>query len=58
MRRTVPSLSLVTQTLPAPKASPYELKPILIRDCTFPVRGLIRDRRFRLRSETHRLFAP
>ncbi len=58
IRRRVLSLSLVTQTLPAPKASPYELKPILMRACTLLVRGLMRVSRFRERSETQRLRAP
>ena len=58
IRRSVRSLSLVTQTLPPPKASPYELTPILIRFCTLPVRGLRRVSRFAWRSETHRLRAP
>src|SRR5205814_6764821 len=58
IRRSVRSLSLVTQTLPAPKASPYELKPILMRAWSFPVRGLMRVRRLRERSETQMLRAP
>ena len=58
MRRTVPSASLVTQTLPAPKATPYEPKPIVIFLTTRFVRGSIRPRTFADRSATQTLPAP
>ena len=58
IRRTVPSASLVVQTLPAPKPTPYVLKPIVIRFTTRFVFGLIRPRTFADRSAIHRLPAP
>ena len=58
MRRTVPSASLVTQTLPAPNATPYDSKPIVIRFATRFVRGSILAITLSDRSATQMLPAP
>src|SRR4051794_27430140 len=58
MRRTVPSASLVAQTLPAPNATPYVLNPISILFVTRFVRGSIRAITLSERSAAHTLPAP